>query len=51
MKACIKRLTVTDSKLHFDIHRVTEFLSLYIIFHKIIWQAGIIYCNAPLIAL
>jgi len=53
MKASIKGFdSDTDSKLHFDTHRSMEFfLSLYIIFHKVIGQAGIIYCNAPLIAL
>jgi len=52
MKAYIKESdSVTDSKLHFDVHRCMEFLSLYIIFHKVIGQAGIIHCNPPLIAL
>jgi len=52
MKAYIQESdSDTDSKLHFDIHRGTEFLSLYIIFHKVIGQTGIIRCNASLIAL
>jgi len=37
MKASIKESdSDTDSKLHFDIRRGMEFLSLYIIFNKVI---------------
>jgi hypothetical protein len=52
MEACIKESDRdVDRMLHFDIRRGMEFLSIYINFHKVIGQAGVIYCNAPLIAL
>ena len=53
MKILHKRLSMwhTDSKLRFDIHWSTEFLSTYNSFHKFVGQAEITYYNVPLIRL